>query len=224
MKLYDYYKSKLIEKGLNEFISDTGELVLFDNEFQFTTKILKFDDDIKQITNELFNQLMLEDDFKDNHFKRNFLMKFIHRKIGTRTIEMFQMELMTTFLTYEHYINSLYNDLEKYILNENISNSKSTGGSSDESISNNITKNRQAFTTLPQNNINIDLNNDVLRSADDNTISNNSTDSATTNTSKNNSESINNSKSYNLDQLVKSNNLFNNILDEFDKRCFYQLF
>ena len=224
MKLYDYYKSKLIEKGLNEFISDTGELILFDNEFQFTTKILKFDDDIKQITNELFNQLMLEDDFKDNHFKRNFLMKFIHRKIGTQTIEMFQMELMTTFLTYEHYINSLYNDLEKYILNENISNSESTGDSSDESISNNVTKNRQAFTTLPQNNINIDLNNDVLRSADDNTISNNSTDSATTNTSQNNSESMNNSKSYNLDQLVKSNHLFNNILDEFDKRCFYQLF
>ena len=224
MKLYDYYKSKLIEKGLNEFISDTGELILFDNEFQFTTKILKFDDDIKQITNELFNQLMLEDDFKDNHFKRNFLMKFIHRKIGTQTIEMFQMELMTTFLTYEHYINSLYNDLEKYILNENISNSESTGDSSNESISNNVTKNRQAFTTLPQNNINIDLNNDVLRSADDNTISNNSTDSATTNTSQNNSESMNNSKSYNLDQLVKSNHLFNNILDEFDKRCFYQLF
>ena len=224
MKLYDYYKSKLIEKGLNEFISETGELILFDNEVQFTTKILKFDDDIKKITNELFNQLMLEDDFKDNHFKRNFLMKFIHRKIGTQTIEMFQMELMTTFLTYEHYINSLYNDLEKYILNENISNSQSAGDSSDESISNNITKNRQAFTTLPQNNINIDLNNDVLRSADDNTISNNSTDSTTTNTSKNNSESMNNSKSYNLDQLVKSNHLFNNILDEFDKRCFYQLF
>ena len=224
MKLYDYYKSKLIEKGLNEFISDTGELILFDNEFQFTTKILKFDDDIKQITNELFNQLMLEDDFKDNHFKRNFLMKFIHRKIGTQTIEMFQMELMTTFLTYEHYINSLYNDLEKYILNENISNSQSAGDSSDESISNNITKNRQAFTTLPQNNINIDLNNDVLRSADDNTISNNSTDSTTTNTSKNDSQSMNNSKSYNLDQLIKSNHLFNNILDEFDKRCFYQLF
>ena len=224
MKLYDYYKSKLIEKGLNEFISDTGELILFDTDFQFTTKILKFDDDIKQITNELFNQLMLEDDFKDNHFKRNFLMKFIHRKIGTQTIEMFQMELITTFLTYEHYINSLYNDLEKYILNENISNSQSTGDSSDESISNNISKNRQAFTTLPQNNINIDLNNDVLRSADDNTISNNSTDSTTTNTSKSDSESMNNSKSYNLDQLVKSNHLFNNILDEFDKRCFYQLF
>lgn len=224
MKLYDYYKSKLIEKGLNEFVSDTGELILFDNEFQFTTKILKFDDDIKQITNELFNQLMLEDDFKDQHFKRNFLMKFIHRKIGTQTIEMFQMELMTTFLTYEHYINSLYNDLEKYILNENISNTQNTGDSSDESITNNITKNRQAFTTLPQNNINIDLNNDVLRSADDNTISNNSTDSTTTNTSQNNSESMNNSKSYNLDQLVKSNHLFNNILDEFDKRCFYQLF
>lgn len=165
MKLYDYYKSKLIEKGLNEFISDSGELILFDTEFQFTTKILKFDEDIQLITNELFNQLTLEDDLKDNHFKRNFLMKFIHRKIGTQTIEMFQMELMTTFLTYENYLNSLYNDLEKYILNENISTGQNSGNSSDESISNNVTKNRQAFTTLPQNNINIDLNNDVLRSS-----------------------------------------------------------
>lgn len=224
MKLYDYYKSKLIEKGLNEFISDSGELILFDTEFQFTTKILKFDEDIQLITNELFNQLTLEDDLKDNHFKRNFLMKFIHRKIGTQTIEMFQMELMTTFLTYENYLNSLYNDLEKYILNENISTGQNSGNSSDESISNNVTKNRQAFTTLPQNNINIDLNNDVLRSADDNTISNNSTDSTTKNKSNNDSESMNNSKSYNLDQLVKSNHLFNNVLDEFDKRCFYQLF
>lgn len=224
MKLYDYYKTKLIEKGLNEFISETGELILFDTEFQFTTKILKFDEDIKLITNELFNQLTLEDDLKDNHFKRNFLMKFIHRKIGTQTIEMFQMQLMTTFLTYENYLNSLYNDLEKYILNENISVGQNSGESSDESISNNVTKNRQAFTTLPQNNINIDLNNDILRSADDNTISNNSTDSTTKNKSNNDSESMNNSKSYNLDQLVKSNHLFNNILDEFDKRCFYQLF
>ena len=69
MKLYDYYKSKLIEKGLNEFISDSGELILFDTEFQFTTKILKFDEDIQLITNELFNQLTLEDDLKDNHLK-----------------------------------------------------------------------------------------------------------------------------------------------------------
>ena len=171
MKLYDFYKSELIKKGLNEFIDENGRLILFDNESQFTRKILSYDDDIETLTNQLFNQLMLENETYDKHFKRMFLMEFIHRRIGRQTVEQFQFALMSVFLTHESYINSLYRDLYKYI--HNMTNSESTGNTSNESTNtnNSTTDNRSANTTLPQNNVNLDLNNDVMRSADDNAIS-----------------------------------------------------
>lgn len=223
MKLYDFYKSELIKKGLNEFIDENGRLILFDNESQFTRKILSYDADIETLTNQLFNQLMLENETYDKHFKRMFLMEFIHRRIGRQTVEQFQFALMSVFLTHEQYINSLYRDLDKYI--HNMTNSESFTNTSNESTNtnNSTTDNRSANTTLPQNNVNLDLNNDVMRSADDNSISKSLTNQDSTSKTISDNDSYSNTFNYNLDNFIRSKDLFRDILNSFDTNCFYQL-
>ena len=66
--LYNIIRSELIKEGFNEFVNDQGELVLFKEEDQFLTKILKYDDDVKKIVNKLFTEQSLNDPENDGHF------------------------------------------------------------------------------------------------------------------------------------------------------------
>src|SRR5699024_11222302 len=78
--LYNYIQSELIKKGLNEFVNDEGELVFFDSDNQFMTKILKYDEDVSDIVDHLFSNESLDKDEHDEHFKKIFIYCFIDRK------------------------------------------------------------------------------------------------------------------------------------------------
>jgi len=59
--LYSIIQSELIKKGLNEFVDTEGNLVLFNEEFQFMTKILTYDPDVQDIVNQLFQNVSLNE-------------------------------------------------------------------------------------------------------------------------------------------------------------------
>ena len=103
---------------------------------------------------------------------------------------------------------------------------------------NSNSKNHNANATLPQTNTSINLDNDTLTGADDYRKDYNKSDSDTNNTSdltgestsNNTGESSSNSSSqnymlnhaYRLDELFKTNGMMENILNQFDRKCFLQ--
>lgn len=212
--LFKLIQSELIKEGFNEFVDEDGNLIFFESENQFTSKILSYDEDIKNIMNDLFSNHQLDDPAFDNQFKKMFLYRFINRQINRQTVESFKMQLLYTFLNHQDFLNRLAKDLDQYLTNateqEQINQQLTDGTTTND--------NRQAFASLPQTNVNIDVNDTNMKSADDNTISRNKqknnqqTDGTTKGTSK----------AYQLDQLLKTNGLLDTVLDDFDRKCFLQ--
>ena len=253
--LYKIVQSELYALGHdNEIVDKEGNLVFFDNDFQVMTKVMSYDNDVKGIMDHIFNGLQLTDPAHDQHFKQTFFYRFINREINRQTVESFMFELISTFLTNQDYINRIYNDMEKYILGYSetnqdnnqdsndlkTSNSKNNSSNISESTSTGktTTDNRQARSELPQSNINLDVNNTIMQSANENDISRNKQNNDQTNTDEQTSinetenqdqseshssgESNSISKTYQLDQLFKTNNVLDRIMNEFDKKCFMQ--
>lgn len=212
--LYNFIQTELIKQGLNEFEDAEGRLILFDKKHQFMQKIISYDEDIAKIVDDLFLNLSLENAENDYHFKKTFLLRFINRKINRQTIEAFQLELMNVFLTNEFYINQVYQDLDKYM----------TGTSDSDQINKQIndgttiSDHRQAYAELPQNSVNINVDDTVMTSASDNTISRNKQ----TNQQATDGNTKTESKNYALDQLIKSSQIMEQIFLTFDKKCFLQ--
>lgn len=221
--LYNVIRSELIKEGFNEFVDEDGELILFEEENQFMTKILSYDEDIKHIINRLFTGVSLTHRENDEHFKKAFLYRFLNRKINFQTVESFRVSLLSTFLTNQKFINTVYDELDQYIyqkqLNDNINNQTNK----QQSDGSTTTDNRQAYAQLPQNNVQIDVNSTIMESANDNTISRNKQVNQQENTGETLGESQSESKSYQLDELLKSSQLIENIFNEFDRKCFLQV-
>ena len=220
--LFNVIRSELIKQGHDEFVDPHGNLVLFDPDHQFIQKILNYDEDVSAIVDHLFNDASLDQREHDHHFKKSFLFRFLNRQINRQTIEAFKIELAFNFMIHQSFINSLYKDLDKYINQSQITESNSKQVNKQDNQGTTTSDNRQAFANLPQNNVQLDVNNTVMESASDNTISRNKqtnkqvTDGETTN------ESRTETKSYQFDELFKSNGLLEQVLNEFDKKCFLQ--
>lgn len=221
--IYNIIHSELIKRGYNEIVDDEGNLIYFDNDLQFMSKIFSYDEDISEIVDDLFNGNVLDDPVHDEHFKRSFFYRFINRQINRQTIESFKLELLSVFMSNKTYINMVYEDLEDYILQKNISNSDNEQKNNQVNSGSTTTDNRSAFADLPQSTANLDVNNTTMQYPSDNTISRSKqtnqqeTDGSTTN--ETNSEN----RTYQLDELFKSNGVLENILNIFDVKCFLQV-
>lgn len=229
--LFKYVQSELIKNEHYEMTvpDDTKyfdpplDFIWYDDEKQFTTKILKYDDDVSLIVDELFNGLSLTDPEHDLHFKKNFLLRFINRQINRQTIEAFQFELLSTFLSNKDFIDRVYNDLERYITQatENENTNNQTNKQNNDGTT--TTDNRQAFADLPQSNTNLDVNNSTITNATDNTISKNRQTNQQETKGNTSSEGSGKSKAYSLDELFKTNGLMEQIFNIFDEKCFIQV-
>ena len=213
--LYNYIQSELIKKGLNEFVNDKGSLVVFNEDDQFMTKILKYDEDVSKIVDHLFSYESLDKDEHDDHFKKIFIYRFINRQINRQTIEAFKLELLHVFLSSKSYINRIYEDVELFITQSSIhdqENKQLTDGST-------LSDNRSAFADLPQSTANLDVDNTNMSYETDNTISRNRQN----NQQETDGTTKSNTKSYSFDELFKSNGLMGQVLDNFDIKCFLQI-
>lgn len=221
--LYKYIQSELINKGFNEYVDSDGHLVFFDEEHQFMTKIFSYDEDIKKIVNNLFASQSLENVEHDEHFKKTFLYRFINRYINRQTIESFKLELLSTFMSNQDFINRMYKDIDDLVSQTQIGDNKSKQTNSQVNDGTTVSDNRSAFADLPQSSINLDVENAIISSATDNTVSKNKQK----NTQKNDGETISDTtsinKTYSIDELLKTHGLLEQILNNFDVKCFSQI-
>ena len=199
--------------------------------------------------NMKLNNIIHDQHFKKTFFFR-FINREINRQTVesfmlelTATFLQNQDYINRIYTDMEKYIlgYSETNDDNKQDSNDlktSTSNSNSSNTSESTSTGNTTTDNRQARSDLPQSNINLDVNNTVMRSANENDISRNKQNNTQSNSDEQTSinetenkdeseshssgESNSISKTYQLDQLFKTNNVLERVMNEFDKKCFMQ--
>ena len=206
--LMEIIQSELQRNGFNEFVND-GKLTFDNKDFAFIQKVLRFDDDVKKIVDEMFFKgFKFNDERIDRYFKEAFTTRFLDREIGRQTVEAFAGLVLYETIIREEYIHRVFgNELYKYLENhvdykgEVIGNTiedetqnqineelqKQTSEENTDTTSNetykedttskgtNVSDSREATSTLPQSEMNMNVDNDVLTFADDNTITKNKT-------------------------------------------------
>lgn len=221
--LYKIIQSELIKQGFNEFVDNEGNLVLFEKDHQFMTKIFKYDQDVAEIVDELFSGLSLKDPAFDQHFKKAFLYRFINRRINRQTVESFRLEILSTFLSNEDFINRIYADVDKYVTQTAKTDQSNKQTNKQKNDGSTVSDNRSAFADLPQNNVQIDVNSTIMESASDNTISRNKQTNSQVTDGETEGVTSGENKAYQLDELFKTNGLLENIYNVFDRKCFLQV-
>lgn len=242
--LNEYIASELYNEGKREFYN-FGQLTMNDDRYAFIKKMMKFDDDVKQIVDKrFFLDFKLEDSKADENFKKTFLMKFMNREIGRQTIEAFASEVLYVLFSHEEYINIVFSDEVFKYLNNHVTNNAEDIGTQDNTESSNDNTNDNQFggkktsrhhanSTLPQNEVTLNVKDDELDFADTydvdknededfniRTTENEASKNANQNTT-NNHESL--SKTFNLYSLNELYDMKNKVMKEFDKNCFMQI-
>lgn len=224
--LNEYINSELGVMGQDEFVDKDGNLIFFDEEFQFIQKILKYDDDVHNIvTNKIFKGYTLPNNDVDKFFKKSFIMRFLDREIGRQTIESFASQVLYVTLTHQEYIQTVFgSEYQKYFEQHVDYNTDTVGNTVEQSTEHGETKqtqesntkdthtdttnethsdesttkgqsttdDRSAESTLPQSEVNINVDNDELSYADTNNISKNKGTSSSDVDSSGQSETKNN--------------------------------
>lgn len=169
---------------------------------------MKFDDDVRRIVDDIvFQGLTLERESTDISFKREFINKFLYREIAFQTLELFSSQVCYNFMINMGYLNRIYDDLEDYIQGKSLSESSEQGDSTND--------NRYLSSSLPQTEVNLNVDNTVLDYGDTNTISR----------TKDQRQGSSNAttKQFNIDNLLKTRGLKDDVFTLFDSRCFLQI-
>lgn len=236
----EYLNSELDRIGKSEFVVD-DKLVFYDEDYQYIQKILRYDDDVHNVvTAKIFKGFEFQDIQVDKNFKKSFITHFLDREIGRQTIEAFSSQVLYVTLTHEDYIKYTYSHLfddyltglntgESHTVNENLSESEST--SKDTSTNESVNADRNATATLPQSEVNTNVDNDELRFADENTISKSKSNSSGVSDGTRNSndkqngtsDTTNKSNNYDIEVLNKAFDMKEKIFNVFDKKCFLHI-
>lgn len=229
--LFNFIKSELINKGHNEIVEENDskyfdpplDFLWIDDDKQFTTKIIRYDEEIQEIMNKMFSGLSLEDPDHDEHFKRSFLLRFVNRQINRQTIEAFQMELLNVFLMNEDYLNRMYEDIDLYVNKASVTEQENQQLNNQETDGENTTDNRSAFIDLPQSKVNINVDDLTVSHASDNTVTRNKQKNNQVVSGESQGKTDTKNLQYEIDELLKSSGLLEQVLNKFDEKCFLQI-
>ena len=254
--LMDIIQSELQKKGFNEFVND-GKLTYNDKSYAFIQKVLRFDEDVKNIVDDIiFQGFRFNDERIDRYFKQAFVTRFLDREINRQTVEAFGSQVLFFTITHEDTIYTVFGDeLYKYLENHVDFNSDEIGNmiseetneekeeenyTSDRDMTgHDTTDNRELTSSLPQSQINLNVDNDILNYGDDNTISKNKNDSTNNESTKTNRDVNGNgktngtqdttgntkslTKTYLLENLEKIYSMRERLINDYDKKCFLQI-
>ena len=210
--LYYIICSELINSGYNEFITQNrNQLTYYDKNARVISQINMYEKDeiIKACQNTIFYGLSFLNNRK--RFEKEFINHFLTRNIKYQTYEVARLQLVSFVFENLEIIESIY-------YAENLLLGKSQTTSTGKTSSQTINKNNSLYADLPQDNVNMDVNNDTLDYASNNSI-NKSKSNGTSD-----SNNVSNSQSYNIDNLTKLYMFKAQLFNDLDKRLFSQLF
>ena len=211
--LYYIICSELINSGYNEFITQNrNQLTYYDKNARVISQINMYEKDeiIKACQNTIFYGLSFLNNNR-KRFEKEFINHFLTRNIKYQTYEVARLQLVSFVFENLELIESIYNA-------ENLLLGKSQTTSTGKTTSETTNKNNSLYADLPQDNINMNVNNDTLDYASNNSI-NKSKSNGTSD-----SNNVSNSQSYNIDNLTKLYMFKAQLFNDLDKRLFSQLF
>lgn len=211
--LYYIICSELINNGYNEFITpNRNQLTYYDKNARVISQINMYEKDeiIKACQNTIFYGLSFLNNYR-KRFEKEFINHFLIRNIKYQTYEVARLQLVSFVFENLELIESIYNA-------ENLLLGKSQMTSTGKTTSETTNKNNSLYADLPQDNINMNVNNDTLDYASNNSI-NKSKSNGTSD-----SNNVSNSQSYNIDNLTKLYMFKAQLFNDLDKRLFSQLF
>lgn len=196
---------------ISEFTNSCQNQITFnDYNYSYIGKLQKFEEETYNFLNqEFFRGNVLKSKKADYEIKKIFFNKFLNREINKQTFDLFLSDLLHLLYIYDDILSFYYDNIEKYFytLKENNTNNNTS----------NITDNRSIYTTLPQNEINLDLNNDLMGYGDNNTISKEK------NTMKGEVNNTLSSYDFEIINSMINKNIIEKIFNKIDKKCFLQI-
>lgn len=201
----DMLQSQMIQSGQQEWFND-NMITINMPKYAFIQRFMRYEEPIvKEIVTEfIFAGYKFRTPDLDDYFKKIFITRFLTREIGQQTVESFTSRLVSCVMTHELEIEGLYNHFDDILSNGSINTTTSNGTNQGD--------NRNLSSDLPQNNINLNVEDTVLNYGNQNTI-NRHKDTST-------NETITHSTNYRSETFNALNGLWETYFKEIDKKCF----
>lgn len=205
--LMEYLQSELINAGHNEFFND-NQLTFFDDKYAFIYKVMAYDEDVAEIVNRrIFHGFTLSDPEADKVFKRGFVTRFLDREFSRQTVEAFASKVINTSIVLRDYMDIAFEHAKDFMING--TDNTTTQDSTD------IKDHRYLNSNLPQDMFNMNVNDDIMKTANENTISKDK--------DKYDSTTKANGKNYDINKFNETFYMIERIYQEFDKKCFLHI-
>ena len=213
-RLYDIIYTTY-NKLYSDFI-DNHQITYFNPEFQFSHKVVDYDDEIKTVCrNTIFYGLDFLDETSRLRFEQEFLSRFLSRTIKFQTYELFNWKLVAYVRGIKDIITDYYINIEKYLHSH--SESSTLAGSNTEGVT--ISRDNNLAVTLPQDNTDLSLDNDTYDYADTTAHSKSRTSDTSTQDTLQESEAI----SYDVTRLTELQAFHDNLFNDLDRLLFSQI-
>lgn len=198
-----------------EFIKD-NQIVYFNPEFQFTHKVVDYDEEIKTVCrNTIFYGLDFLDDTSRVRFEQEFLVRFLSRTIKFQTYELFNWKLVAYLRGVKDIITDYYININKYIQGYSSTNASGNANSKGETLS----RDNNLAVTLPQDNTDLSLDKDSYDYADTTAHSKSRASNTTTQDTTQESEAI----SYEVVRLAELQDYHDDLFNDLDRLLFSQI-
>ena len=213
-RLYDIIFSTY-DRLYGGFVRD-NEIIYFNEEMQFTHKVVNYDDEIKTVCrNTIFYGLDFLDETVRERFEAEFLTRFLTRTIKFQTYEVLNWRLSSFTRGVKEIITDYYTNANKYLKGNTVIEA------SDEAQNNSTTtaRDNSLNASLPQDNVDMALDKDTYDYADDthhsksNSISN----------ADANSHSTNETNSFDIGRLKELHMYHEALFNDLDKQLFSQI-
>ena len=213
-RLYDIIYTTY-NKLYSDFI-DNHQITYFNPEFQFSHKVVDYDDEIKTVCrNTIFYGLDFLDETSRLRFEQEFIARFLSRTIKFQTYELFNWKLVAYVRGIKDIITDYYINIEKYLHSQ--SESSTLAGSNTEGVT--ISRDNNLEVTLPQDNTDLSLDKDSYDYADTTAHSKSRTSDTSTQDTLQESEAI----SYDVTRLTELQAFHDNLFNELDRLLFSQI-
>ena len=213
-RLYD-----IIYSNYNQLYSDfidNHQITYFNPEFQFSHKVVDYDDEIKTVCRDtIFYGLDSLDDTSRLRFEQEFLARFLSRTIKFQTYELFNWKLVGYVRGVKDIITDYYINIDKYI--QGYSSSSTSGNT--KSKGDTLSRDNNLEVTLPQDNTDLSLEKDSYDYADTTAHSKSRTSDTSTQDTLQESEVI----SFDVTRLTDLQAFHDNLFNELDRMLFSQI-
>lgn len=213
-RLYD-----IIYTTYNRLYSDflrNHQIVYFDENLQFSHKVVDYDDEIKTVCrNTIFYGLDFLDETVRLRFEQEFLTRFLSRTIKFQTYVNFNWKLTAYVRGVKDIITDYYVNANKYLQGYSLSNA--SGNSNSQGVT--LSRDNNLAVSLPQDNTDLSLDKDTYDYADTTAHSK----SRATNTTTQDTTQTSNTITYDVARLSELQAYHDSLFNDLDRLLFSQM-